>query len=71
MTNSLKQYLIYFTGMRVGKNLPTILYCLFVASLGTIYTKKTGPWNGHSLVIFPSWKPQGISKYDYNTICLT
>ena len=36
-----------------------------------IVPKKTGPWNGHSLVIFPSWKPEGISKYDYNTICLT
>ena len=35
------------------------------------YPKKTGPWKGHSSVIFPSWKPEGISKNDSNTICLT
>ena len=32
--------------------------------------KKTGPWNGHSSVIFPSLKPEGISKNGNNTICL-
>ena len=26
------------------------------------YSKKTEPWNGHSSVIFPSLKPEGISK---------
>ena len=35
-----------------------------------VYSKKTGPWNGHSSVIFPSWKPEGISKNGNNTICL-
>ena len=31
--------------------------------------KKTGPWNGHSSVIFPSLKPDGISKDGTNIIC--
>ena len=33
------------------------------------YPKKTGPWNGHSSVIFPSLKPDGISKDGNNIIC--
>ena len=33
------------------------------------YSKKTGPWNGHSSVIFPSLKPDGISKDGTNIIC--
>ena len=33
------------------------------------YAKKTGPWNGHSSVIFPSLKPEGISKDGTNIIC--
>ena len=33
------------------------------------YPKKTGPWNGHSSVIFPSLKPDGISKDGTNIIC--
>ena len=35
-----------------------------------VKAKKTGPRNGHSSVIFPSWKPEGISKNGNNTICL-
>ena len=31
--------------------------------------KKTVPWNGHSLVIFTSQKPEGISKDGNNSIC--
>ena len=31
--------------------------------------KKTVPWNGHSLVIFTSQKPEGISKDGNNIIC--
>ena len=33
-------------------------------------TKKTVPWNGHSWVILPSQKPEGISK-DANNIIHT
>ena len=33
--------------------------------------KKTGPWNGHSSLIFPSQKPEGLSKNGNNTICLS
>ena len=32
--------------------------------------KKTGPWNGHSSMIFPGWEPEEISKNGNNTICL-
>ena len=32
-------------------------------------SKKTVPWNGHSLVIFTSQKPEGISKDGNNIIC--
>ena len=31
--------------------------------------KKTGPWNGHFCRIFPSQKPEGISKCGNNIIC--
>ena len=34
-----------------------------------LQSKKTGPWNGHSSVIFPSLKPDGISKDGTNIIC--
>ena len=34
-----------------------------------VKAKKTGPWNGHSSVIFPSLKPDGISKDGTNNIC--
>ena len=54
-TNSLKQYFIHFTGMRVARNLPTILYCLFVASLGTIYiTTLLNMW-GNLLINLYNW----------------
>ena len=33
-------------------------------------SKKTVPWNGHSWVILPSQKPEGISK-DANNIIRT
>ena len=32
------------------------------------YSKKTGPWNGHSWGISPSLKPEGISENGTNTI---
>ena len=33
------------------------------------YTKKTGPWNGHSSGIFLTLKPEEISKCGNDTIC--
>ena len=33
------------------------------------WSKKTGPWNGHSSMIFPSLKSDGISKDGTNIIC--
>ena len=54
-TNGLKQYLIHFTGMRVARNLPTVLYCLFIASLGTIYiTALLNMW-GNLLTNMYTW----------------
>ena len=54
-TNSLKQYFIHFTGMRVARHLPTILYCLFAACLGTIYiTILLNMW-GNLLIDLYNW----------------
>ena len=33
-----------------------------------VYTKKTGPWKGNSRGVFPSQKPEGISKCGNNII---
>ena len=53
--------------LRNNKTLTNQFQMLFITSHKP---KKTGPWNGHSSVIFPSWKPEGISKNGNNTICL-
>ena len=54
-TNGLKQYLIHFTGMRVARNLCTILYCIIIASLGTIYvTARLNMW-GNLLIDIYTW----------------
>ena len=38
---------------------------------GYATSKKTVPWNGHSSEIFPSQKPDGISKCGNNVICIS
>ena len=55
-------YLCKSTSLLQPSCLSTILQCLAKA-------KKTGPWNGHSSVIFPGLKPDGMSKDGTNIIC--
>ena len=53
-------------GSRTMQGLHGLPSRIFLAVLAK--TKKTGPWNGHSSVIFQSWKPDGLSKNGSNTI---
>ena len=60
-------------GMRAHRDSQFLLKLLEIWLKGVNWsgrTKKTGAWNGHSSVIFGSWKPEEISKNGNNTICL-
>ena len=66
-----KETMFYFLNIKVGLYVSRDSKEWDLKRCWLSYTKKTGPWNGHSLMIFPSWKPEGISKNGNNTICLT